>query len=189
MADSSTNGSRLGRFVETPVAGEFVRAIEKRPKLLFLIRLAPYPYNVMNCLLAASPSLTLRTYTLCTALSLFKVIIHTSIGSSIRSFAQYHVVKPGEAEPAAQDNALGHYSTIAGIVLCVAIFVYLSYVARRAVDDELEDEACDSEETAAFLAHQDGTGADMEEIMTDRPASRADDRFIFAGREQSSIGL
>jgi uncharacterized membrane protein YdjX (TVP38/TMEM64 family) len=30
-----------------------VRAIEKRPKLLFLIRLAPYPYNVMNCLLAA----------------------------------------------------------------------------------------------------------------------------------------
>ena len=56
-------------------------------------------------------------------------------------------------------------------------------------EDELEDEACDSEETAAFLAHQDGTGADMEEIMTDRPASRADDRFIFAGREESSIGL
>lgn len=33
-----------------------VRAIEKRPKLLFLIRLAPYPYNVMNCLLGASPT-------------------------------------------------------------------------------------------------------------------------------------
>ena len=87
---------------------------------------------------------------------------------------------------------LGHYSTIIGIVLCVAIFVYLSYVARRAVDDELEDDALsarDSEETAAFLAHQDGSVPDMEEIMTDRPASRADDRFIFAGREESSIGL
>lgn len=169
-----------------------IRAIEKRPKLLFLIRLAPYPYNVMNCLLAASPSLTLRTYATCTALSLFKLIIHTSIGSSIRSFAQYHVVKPGQAAPVAEDNMLGHYSTIAGIALCVAIFVYLSYVARRAVDDELEDDALsarDSEETVAFLSHQEDIGADMEEIMTDRPASRADDRFIFAGREESSIGL
>ena len=56
-----------------------IRAIDKRPKLLFLIRLAPYPYNVMNCLLAASTTLTLKTYTVCTALSLFKVIIHTSL--------------------------------------------------------------------------------------------------------------
>lgn len=166
-----------------------VRAIEKRPKLLFLIRLAPYPYNVMNCLLAASPSLTLRTYTLCTALSLFKVIIHTTIGSSIRSFAQYHVVKPGEAAPpAGEEGMLGHYSTVAGIVMCLAIFVYLSIVARRAVDDELDDDVRDSEETVAFLAH-DGNGADMEEIHSARPASRADDRFIFAGREESSIGL
>src|SRR5258707_11183981 len=68
-----------------------VRAIEKRPQLLFLIRLAPYPYNVMNCLLGASPTLTLRTYLVCTALSLFKVIIHTTLGSSIHSFARYHV--------------------------------------------------------------------------------------------------
>jgi uncharacterized membrane protein YdjX (TVP38/TMEM64 family) len=167
-----------------------VRAIEKRPSLLFLIRLAPYPYNVMNCLLAAAPSLTLRTYTACTALSLFKLIIHTSIGASVRSFAEYHVAKPGQ-QPAAQDESmLGHWSTVAGIVLCVAIFVYLSYVARRAVDDELEDEARDSEEAVAFLAHDDESdGADMVEIQSDRPASRADDRFIFAGREESSIGL
>ena len=166
-----------------------VRAIEKRPKLLFLIRLAPYPYNVMNCLLAASPTLTLRTYTICTALSLFKVIIHTSIGSSIRSFAEYHVVKPGQQAPVAGESMLGHYSTIAGISLCVAIFVYLSYVARRAVDDELEDDARDSEETVAFLSHDEDGAADMQEVRLERPASRADDRFIFAGREESSIGL
>ncbi|EKM59688.1 uncharacterized protein PHACADRAFT_250345 [Phanerochaete carnosa HHB-10118-sp] len=166
-----------------------VKAIEKNPRLLFLIRLAPYPYNVMNCLLAASPSLTLRTYALCTALSLPKLIIHTSIGSSIRSFAQYHIVKPGESAPAAGDEGmLGHYSTVAGVVLCVAIFVYLSIVARRAVDGELGDDVQDSEETVAFLAHDDD-GADMQEIMTDRPAFRVDDRFIFAGREESSIGL
>jgi len=146
-----------------------VRAIEKRPKLLFLIRLAPYPYNVMNCILAAAPSLTLRTYTLCTALSLCKLIIHTSIGSSIHSFAEYHVTKPGDAAAHDDDNALGHYSTIAGIALCVAIFLYLSYVTRRAVDDELDDEDMrDSEERVAFLSAAE-EGLDMEEQMVETP--------------------
>ncbi|KAI0340945.1 hypothetical protein BDW22DRAFT_1333771 [Trametopsis cervina] len=172
-----------------------VRAIEKRPKLLFLIRLAPYPYNVMNCLLAASPTLTLRTYTTCTALSLFKLIIHTSIGSSIHSFAQYHVVKPGQTAPAHQDESpLGHYSTIAGAVLCVGILIYLSYVARKAVDEELDDDLMlsrDSDETVSFLSDQDN--CDMEEVNDSRPASRPpsslDDRFLYGGREEASIGL
>ena len=172
-----------------------VRAIEKRPKLLFLIRLAPYPFNVMNCLLAAAPSLTLRTYTLCTALSLFKLIIHTMVGSSIRSFAEYHVVKPGQTAPdKSGESMLGHYSTIAGVILCVAIFVYLSYVARKAVDDELLDDAApsrDSEETLAFLSsYQDSNAQEMmEEVPESRPASRTDTRFVYGGREEEIVGL
>ncbi|KAJ7638649.1 hypothetical protein FB45DRAFT_407707 [Roridomyces roridus] len=128
-----------------------VRAVEKRPQLLFLVRLAPYPYNVMNCLLAASPTLTLQTYTLCTAASLFKVIIHTSIGASIHSFKDYHT-ETGKKEG---ENPVARVWTILGLVLCIAIFVYLSYLARRAVNDELEgDEAegAHEEETAAFLS-------------------------------------
>ncbi|KZT12969.1 uncharacterized protein LAESUDRAFT_669135 [Laetiporus sulphureus 93-53] len=142
-----------------------VRAIEKRPKLLFLIRLAPYPYNVMNCLLAASPSLSLRTYTICTALSLFKLIIHTMIGSSIHSFAEYHV-KPGAQQE--EENMLGRYSTIAGIALCVAIFVYISYITRRAVNGELEDEdvleSASSEERVAFLGAQDSEDIEAQMV-------------------------
>ncbi|KAJ6629156.1 hypothetical protein B0H10DRAFT_1988143 [Mycena sp. CBHHK59/15] len=106
-----------------------VRAVEKRPKLLFLVRLAPYPYNVMNCLLAASPTLTLRTYTVCTAASLFKVIVHTSLGASIHSFKDYNSVTPADDGGA---DAVARMWTIGGVVLCVAIFVYLSVVARRA---------------------------------------------------------
>ena len=62
---------------------------------------------------------------------------------------------------------------------------------ERAVDDELEDDlAASGEETVAFLAAEDGAGADMmQEVAPGRPASRADDRFVFAGREESSIGL
>jgi len=133
-----------------------VRAVERRPKLLFLIRLAPYPYNVMNCLLAASPTLTLRTYTLCTGLSLFKVIIHTSMGASIASFKDYHVVDPNKAnEP--HEHTAAELWTAFGIVLCIAILIYISIVARKAVDNELDDEpiTCDAEETIGFLSSQE----------------------------------
>ncbi|KAI0751382.1 hypothetical protein C8Q80DRAFT_1098216 [Daedaleopsis nitida] len=148
-----------------------VRAIENNPKLLFLIRLAPYPYNVMNCLLAASPSLTFRTYTLCTALSLPKLIIHTSIGSSIHSFASYHANKnSSDASNDDDGNTLSQYSTIAGIVLCLTILVYLSYVTRKAVDEELQDEdameGAYAEERVAFLAHE-GSSLDLEEYMAE----------------------
>ncbi|KAH9007074.1 hypothetical protein EDB86DRAFT_50147 [Lactarius hatsudake] len=149
-----------------------VRAIEKRPQLLFLIRLAPYPYNVMNCLLGASPTLTLRTYLLCTALSLFKVIIHTTLGSSIHSFARYHVqpqdaITDGEPSPSPSDgdttpeeeeNPVGLYVKVAGIVLAVGVFIYISVVARKAINDELSGDdgeempAHTDEEALSFLS-------------------------------------
>ena len=169
-----------------------VRAIEKRPKLLFMVRLAPYPYNVMNALLAASPTLTLKTYTLCTALSLFKVIIHTTIGASIHSFAGYHLHKTpnssdppidgqdptnddGDGVPADDDDQgafLSRVSAIVGIVLCIAIIIYLSWVARKAVDEELEDDevlARNSEETELFLDPTDDMERGMGEVSLSRP--------------------
>ncbi|KAF9469055.1 hypothetical protein BDZ94DRAFT_1245260 [Collybia nuda] len=152
-----------------------VRAVEKRPKLLFLIRLAPYPYNVMNCLLAASPTLTLRTYTVCTSLSLFKVIIHTSMGASIHSFKDYHLVDPKEpSEP--HEHSLTELWTVFGIVLCIAILVYLSIVARKAVDEELDDEPVatyDTEETMAFLA----SAEESSDLESGRVRSMAESPF------------
>ncbi|KAF8974406.1 hypothetical protein BDZ97DRAFT_1900077 [Flammula alnicola] len=149
-----------------------VRAIEKRPKLLFLIRLAPYPYNVMNCLLAASPTLTLHTYTVCTALSLFKVIIHTSIGASIHSFRDYHADSDASSDDESGTDVMGRVWTILGLLLCVLILVYLSVVARRAVDDELDDSpvsARDAEETLAFLSGESDT--ESAHPTRDRPMS------------------
>ncbi|KAJ8595335.1 hypothetical protein M405DRAFT_849775 [Rhizopogon salebrosus TDB-379] len=127
-----------------------VRAVERRPQLLFFVRLAPYPYNVLNALLAATPTLTMRTYVICTGLSLFKVIVHTSIGAGIRSFS---AEKAGDQEE--EDDTWSRVWTIAGILMCIALFVYLSWVARRAVDDELDDDSefpgSAAEERVAFL--------------------------------------
>lgn len=117
-----------------------LRSIERKPRLLFLIRLAPYPYNLLNALLAASPSLTFRTYCTCTALSLFKLIIHTSAGSTIHRFADYHAHGGEEDEEGSKMTKI--WSGL-GIALCVGLFIYLSHLARKAVaeEDEMDVEA------------------------------------------------
>jgi len=110
-----------------------VGAIEKRPKLLFLIRLAPYPYNLLNAVLAASPSLSFKTYFTCTALSLFKLIVHTAAGSTIHQFAD------STSEQAQEGNDLMKWWTSLGVVLSIGIFVYLSYLAKKTVEEQSED--------------------------------------------------
>ncbi|PWN29144.1 hypothetical protein BDZ90DRAFT_273976 [Jaminaea rosea] len=135
-----------------------VRAIEKRPSLLFLIRLAPYPYNLMNTLLASSPTLTFRTYFCCTALALPKLLVHCGLGTSIKNFAAYHgadaAAKNGAAGAGGQEGAAHDATTaervkkaagIVGVLLCVGIFLYLFSVARKAVDEELDSEDEDEE--------------------------------------------
>ncbi|KAK0552359.1 hypothetical protein OC861_002861 [Tilletia horrida] len=128
-----------------------VRAIEKQPKLLFLIRLAPYPYNLMNTLLASSPTLTFKTYTTCTALALPKLLVHTGLGTSIKNFAAYHGADgkgsgSGGPEQSEEDKAASataervkRIAGLVGVLLCIGIFFYLMHVARRAVDN-LDDE-------------------------------------------------
>ncbi|KAE8213311.1 hypothetical protein CF327_g3145 [Tilletia walkeri] len=130
-----------------------VRAIEKQPKLLFLIRLAPYPYNLMNTLLASSPTLTFKTYTMCTALALPKLLVHTGLGTSIKNFAAYHGAEKGDGsgsgtqqEESEEEKArsataekVKRIAGLVGVLLCIGIFLYLMHVARKAVDN-LDDE-------------------------------------------------
>ena len=160
-------------LARTAALQRVVRAVEKRPRLLLLIRVAPYPYNLLNVLLAASHTLRFSTYFACTALSLVKVLIHTSVGSSIHSFAGYHAAVPGGAggeqgpqgahgpqgpqgahgtHGAQGEPRLGKAWTAIGVLLALAILVYLSFVARQAVDEELGDEdVARAEEGAAEM--------------------------------------
>ncbi|GAC94985.1 hypothetical protein PHSY_002558 [Pseudozyma hubeiensis SY62] len=138
-----------------------VRAIEKQPKLLFLVRLAPYPYNLMNTLLASSPTLTLRTYVTCTALALPKLLIHTGLGTSIKNFAAYNGAADGESkEDAEASETAEHVKKWAGLIgagLCFGIMIYLLSVARRAVD-ELDDEGEDGMYDDEVLYDDEGEG-------------------------------
>jgi hypothetical protein len=163
-----------------------VRAIEKRPKLLFLVRLAPYPYNLMNTLLASSPTLTLKTYTLCTALALPKLLVHCALGTSIKNFAAYNgagstqtplsggndnVTAPPpligydastDASSSGNAEAIKHIFGFAGVGLCVGIFIYLFKVASKAVDEELDDDD-DIDEYGVILSDDDEDVSDEDE--------------------------
>ncbi len=69
-----------------------------------------------------------------TAISLFKVIVHTTIGGELRSFKDYHTQSGDEKGGSGKKWTWKEMWTVFGIVLCVVLFVYLSIVARRAVD-------------------------------------------------------
>ncbi len=137
-----------------------------------LILFFSYPYNVMNCLLAASPTLSLRTYTICTALSLFKVIIHSSLGASIHSFKDYHMVPEGDSsESYAEEtraDTVARLWTIIGIIMSVAILGYISYIARVAVDEELERDG-DEDETVAFLSPRGAGDLELGDNIAEDP--------------------
>ena len=133
--------------------GRVVRAIEKQPRLLFLVRLAPYPFNLLNTLLASASLLSMRTYLVCTALALPKLLVHTALGASIHSFAHYHAPSnrthgnmgvltddtPGD-DPLSHAERVRQVAGVLGIALCIGIFVYLYRVTSRAVDD-LDDKS------------------------------------------------
>ncbi|KAI9448282.1 hypothetical protein H4582DRAFT_2068803 [Lactarius indigo] len=158
-----------------------VRAIEKRPQLLFLIRLAPYPYNVMNCLLGASPTLTLRTYP----------PMH-------RSPQPQDAITDGEPGPSPSDrdaspeeeNPVGLYVKVAGIVLAVGVFIYISVVARKAINEELSGDegeempAHTDEEALSFLSPRGLARHSTEEDDDDEDGRRE----IGEKRRRSNVG-
>ncbi|KAI5114766.1 hypothetical protein M0805_001177, partial [Coniferiporia weirii] len=149
-----------------------------------------------------------------------KVIIHTSVGAGIKSFADYHVPaktddagEGGNADTGTDDASfLSQTSTIAGIVLCLVLAFYLSFVARRAVDEELEDDGAnidvecgrarsrprdeygvraDEEERAAFLddANGAGLGADFASARTTMPGRGGSDEEMVERERDGSMRL
>ncbi|WWC73151.1 uncharacterized protein I206_107117 [Kwoniella pini CBS 10737] len=79
----------IGRLLScSQTSSTLLSLLSSHPHLLLLIRIAPYPYNLLNVILASSPSLSLKTYTACTALSLCKLVLHTWIGSGIHNLSE-----------------------------------------------------------------------------------------------------
>ncbi|KAF8942875.1 hypothetical protein BGZ47_006045 [Haplosporangium gracile] len=123
-----------------------VKAVEKRGfKLMILIRLAPYPFNVMNALLSAT-HIPMSTFALATALSLTKLALHVYIGSTLSSLAP--ITTTPEGETTSPDETLpptipGNNNThgrnlkivfmVISIIIGFAVGAYVWTVAKREI--------------------------------------------------------
>ena len=137
----------------SPTSMSLLAIIPAKPHLLLLIRIAPYPYNLLNVILASSPGLSLKTYMGCTAISLLKVILHTWFGSGIHDISELH--RHNSSGPNRPDLHHHHhhsnqsietmefngnrenikvYWTWGGLILCVVLFFYLHHVAKKAIE-------------------------------------------------------
>ena len=114
-----------------PKSFAIVRAIEQEGfKLLFLIRLAPYPFNLFNALFGISHVPFLH-FALATVLTLPKDIVDVAIGANVDALLSDLLDHP-------QPWVWG--VTIAFIVVAVMVTVWIGWIARRAVKRLREDE-------------------------------------------------
>lgn len=96
-------------------------------KLLFLIRLAPYPWTIMNFVLGTT-RIRYFDYISATALSLVKIFFHIYIGSSLNSFTE-------SATLSAPKILLGCVAFSTG----VGVTVYLYFLCKRVIAESLEE--------------------------------------------------
>ncbi|KAI8594519.1 snare associated Golgi protein-domain-containing protein, partial [Dissophora ornata] len=117
-----------------------VRTVEKRGfRLLVLIRLAPYPFNIMNALLSAT-HIPLHTYALATAISLLKLTLHVYIGSTLSSLTEGDDdggQDDGSGEPKNPNSGHGKavkiIVMILGVILGIGVGGYVYLVAKREI--------------------------------------------------------
>lgn len=121
--------------------------------------MAPYPYNLLNVVLASAPTLSLQTYTACTALSLCKLVLHTWIGAGIHDLSAAYNASPDgggstQKEPTEDDlhrDRVKTGATWGGIALCILLFVYLTHIAKREIAKAQDEQRVVREEEVAFL--------------------------------------
>ena len=115
--------------------------LSTRPRLLLLVRIAPYPFNLLNAILSSFPKLSLATYTGTTAISLLKVILHTWFGSGIWNISDMHAQKQAHGDEDGEKDHDEHsretikmYSAVAGVIFCVVLIFYLHHMAKKALE-------------------------------------------------------
>ncbi|KAI8089990.1 snare associated Golgi protein-domain-containing protein [Halteromyces radiatus] len=134
-----------------------VKAVEKKGfKLFVLIRLSPYPFNLLNVLFA-STDIPLSHFALGTALSLIKIALHVYVGANLTSFAK-HVLGEDDDMPESEKQAetVREIAVVIGSVLATGVMIYVYLVAKRAVEEVQRE----NEESVAFLGGSANIGGE-----------------------------
>jgi len=131
-----------------------IRAVNSKGiKLLILIRLAPYPYNLMNIALTAT-SVSTKGFVFATAVSLIKLSTHTIIGANLDTLHDTLVTNP---------TPLKIFGVVCGVLLGLGIMVYIYWLTRKAVA-EMEDKETMMEMEDGGWAMEDGFAKEEVDI-------------------------
>ncbi|KAF4983011.1 hypothetical protein FZEAL_1483 [Fusarium zealandicum] len=123
---------------------------------LTAIRFCPLPFSLSNGFLATIPSITPLAFTLSTAISSPKLLVHVFIGSRLALLAE-----KGD-EMTAGDKAINYLSMMLGgaVGLAVGLIIYRRTMARAAElarQEGLDPSALSAEEGAAGYADSDNS--------------------------------
>ncbi|KAJ3365278.1 hypothetical protein GGF32_009783 [Allomyces javanicus] len=145
LAHSYLRGYASRALARYPSARALRHTIDKRGlKLLILIRLAPYPSNMVNVLLATSSSISLRTFALASALTFPKYLLQVYIGSSLSTFSD---LVSGTHPP--ESHTLSLAVVGCSIALGIGLTVWLWFHVQRIV----KEDALDMDEEDAEAGH------------------------------------
>jgi len=110
-------------MIENPKIAAVVWAVERRGfQLLFLIRLAPYPFSLMNAILASS-KVPFWQFNLATMFTLPKMLVNIGLGAHLRDFAEFF------QHPTLQGWLMfGFFSGLAAFV-----FVYVGWIGMKEI--------------------------------------------------------
>lgn len=151
-----------------PQWGVMERALQKRGlRLLILIRLAPYPYSIMNVLLSTMKSIPLWKFVLATAAALPKLFIHVYLGSTVHDLAELHETTPGKFAMLIIFGTMG-----------LALFLYLGYVVGREMNQHGAEEPVDG------VRDDEGDSiVDIHDLVGD-PDRRMDNSSVAAAKDE-----
>ncbi|RKP07661.1 snare associated Golgi protein-domain-containing protein, partial [Thamnocephalis sphaerospora] len=131
---------RFGRrFAQRLVGGSphiaaVLRTVDKKGlRLLILIRLAPYPYNLMNALLSLT-SLPLKVFATATAVSLLKTITHVAVGANLENLTDALMHNPSVGK-----LLLGLLTVLLGIGVTVYLYRLTARIVQEMEAETMED--------------------------------------------------
>lgn len=100
-----------------------------------MIRLSPYPFNLLNVVFAAT-NISLFQFAAGTALTLLKIALHVYIGANLTSLAK-HIL--GEEEDLSEDEIriekLKSFAMVVGSIITFIGMAYIYRVAKAAIKE------------------------------------------------------
>ncbi|KAJ3102220.1 Tlg2-vesicle protein [Phlyctochytrium planicorne] len=123
-------------------------------KLVILLRIAPYPYAIMNGVLSTT-SIPFHRFAIATSICMFKALIQVYLGTTLQNLAD---LISGSTSRSDRPPTVEISIMLAGVVLAVAAIVYVSWLVRRTLRKYTGEDA--AEEAAELGVRNGGDGDD-----------------------------